>query len=65
MTYLQLVGNRRIEGKVRQKVIANLGRLEDLQDGQIDRLIESLSRYSTKEWVRLEALKLGVKQAPQ
>ena len=64
-TYLQLVETRREGNKVRQKVVANLGRLEDLQDGQLDRLIESLSRFSTREWVRLEALKLGVKQAPQ
>lgn len=64
-TYLQLVETRRDGDKVRQKVVANLGRLEDLQDGQLDRLIESLTRFSTKEWVRLEALKLGVKQAPQ
>ena len=55
-TYLQLVETRRDGGKVRQKVVANLGRLEDLQDGQLDRLIESLSRFSTKQWVRLEAL---------
>lgn len=64
-TYLQLVETRRVGDKVRQKVVANLGRLEDLQDGQIDRLIESLNRFSTREWVRLESLKLGVKQAPQ
>jgi len=64
-SYLQLVETQRHGDKIRQKVVANLGRIEELQNGQIDRLIESLSRFSTKQWVRLEALKLGVKQAPQ
>ena len=31
-TYLQIVQTRRIGNKVRQKVIANLGRLEELQE---------------------------------
>lgn len=45
-TYLQLIESVRAEGKVRQRVIADLGRLEDLQKGQLDRLIEGLVKYS-------------------
>jgi hypothetical protein len=45
--YLQIVTNVREEGKVRQKVVANLGRLDELQSsGQLDRLIGSLTQYS-------------------
>lgn len=44
--YLQVVHNRRIDGKVRQQVIATLGRLDQLTDaGHIDELVSSLSRY--------------------
>ena len=36
-TYLELVSNHRVDGKVRQKVIARLGRLEQLRaDGMVD-----------------------------
>ncbi len=44
--YLQIVENRRIEGKTQQKVICTLGRLDQLKDGQLDRLINSLIKYS-------------------
>lgn len=45
--YLQVVHNERVEGRVRQRVIATLGRLDDLQQsGQLDGLLESLSRFS-------------------
>jgi hypothetical protein len=45
--YVQVVHNERIEGRVRQRVIATLGRLDDLrQSGQLDGLLESLSRFS-------------------
>ncbi|MDH7478769.1 MAG: IS1634 family transposase, partial [Syntrophomonadaceae bacterium] len=37
--YLQIVKNQRINGKVQQKVIGNLGRVEDLQDGKLDALV--------------------------
>lgn len=47
--YLQLVENYRAEGKVRQRVVANLGRLERLQSGgELDRLVASLSRYAER-----------------
>ncbi len=45
--YLQIVENNKIDGKVKQRVIATLGRLDELQEkGRIDALIKSLSRYS-------------------
>jgi len=51
--YLQLVESYRVNGRSRQRVIANLGRLEDLQGGQLDRLIENLTRFSETQWVRM------------
>jgi hypothetical protein len=51
--YLQLVESYRINGKSRQRVVANLGRTEDLQDGQLDRLIENLTRFSETQWVKM------------
>lgn len=45
--YLQLVRNERIDGKVRQQVVATLGRLDILQgSGQIDALIASCGRFA-------------------
>jgi len=44
--YLQIVESQRIEGKVRQKVLSNLGRVEDLMDGKLDNLIQSLAKFS-------------------
>jgi len=64
-TYLQIVQTRRIGNKVRQKVIANLGRLEELQEGSLDRLIEGLTRYSLHQWVKLNAGQLAAKRARQ
>jgi len=47
--YLQIVENRKIKGKVIQRVIATVGRMDQLQaKGQIETLIRSLSRYSEK-----------------
>lgn len=47
--YLQIVESRREGKKVKQKVIATLGRLEDMQGkGEIEALIRSLSRFSEK-----------------
>lgn len=44
---LQIVHNERVEGRVRQRVIATLGRLDVLkQTGQLDGLLESLARFS-------------------
>jgi len=45
--YLQIVEGRREKGKVRQKVIATLGRLDILKKGTLNRLIESLKKYTS------------------
>lgn len=46
-TYLQLVKTARDGDRVRQRVIANLGRVDELQQsGQLDRLVEGLRRYT-------------------
>ena len=45
--YLQIVKNNKQNGKVRQQVIATVGRLDELQaKGRIETLIRSLSRFS-------------------
>jgi len=47
--YLQIVENSKIKGKVKQRVIATIGRLDHLQEkGRVETLIRSLSRYSEK-----------------
>jgi len=47
--YLQIVENSKIEGKVRQRVIATVGRLDQLQaTGNVETLIRSLARFSEK-----------------
>jgi transposase len=48
-TYLLLVENERIAGRIKQKVIARLGRLDELlASGELDRLLKSLGRFSEK-----------------
>ena len=47
--YLQIVSNYRENNKVKQKVIATLGRLDKLQEtGEIDGIITSLARFSSE-----------------
>jgi transposase len=47
--YLQLVQNSKVEGKVRQRVIATVGRLDQLQEKSgVETLIRSLARFSEK-----------------
>lgn len=47
--YLQVVHNERVNGKVRQQVVATLGRLDLLQQsGQIDALIASCGRFAQR-----------------
>jgi transposase len=47
--YLQIVENRKENGKVKQRVITTLGRMDKLQEkGRIETLIRSLSRFSEK-----------------
>ena len=47
--YLQIVENNKVKGKVKQRVIATIGRLDHLQEkGRVEILIRSLSRYSER-----------------
>jgi transposase len=47
--YLQIVESRRDGAQVRQRVIATLGRIEDLRDsGQLERLLRSGARFAAK-----------------
>jgi len=47
--YLQIVENRKVKGKVKQRVIATIGRMDRLQEkDRVDTLIRSLSRFSEK-----------------
>mgnify|MGYP001483989102 CR=1 FL=1 len=47
--YLQIVENRKIQGKVVQRVIATVGRMDRLQQkDRIETLIRSLARFSEK-----------------
>jgi hypothetical protein len=48
-TYLLLVENERIDGRIKQRVLHRLGRLDQLQaSGQLDSLLASLGRFSDK-----------------
>ena len=45
--YLQVIENRKEKGKVKQQVIATIGRMDKLQaKGRVETLIRSLSRFS-------------------
>ena len=66
--YLQIVENRKIKGKVKQRVISTVGRMDQLQaKGRVETLIRSLSRFSEKTILILsgrsdisaDALKIG------
>ena len=46
-SYLQIVENRREDGQGKQRVIATLGRLEQLQDsGRLDALLQPGARFA-------------------
>ena len=46
-TYLQIVENHRVGGQIKQRVIATLGRLEELQgSGHLDSLLRSGARFA-------------------
>ena len=48
-TYLLIVDNQWVEGKVQQRVLLRLGRLHELlASGRLDSLIQSLARFSEK-----------------
>jgi len=54
--YLQLVENRRENGKVAQRVIATLGRMDQLAEkGSIESIVRSLSRFSDSALLVLSA----------
>ena len=45
--YLQIVENRKVKGKVKQRVIATVGRMDKMHSkGRVETLIRSLSRFS-------------------
>jgi hypothetical protein len=47
--YLYIVKSVRVDGKPRQKVVAYLGRLDELKkEGAIDSLVKGLSRYAER-----------------
>lgn len=47
--YLQIVENRKEQGKVKQRVIATVGRMDQLKEkDRVETLIRSLSRFSEK-----------------
>lgn len=59
-TYLQIVENRRDGTTTRQKVIATLGRLDEMQDdGSFERLLESGAKFS-QQLALLAAFKQGL-----
>lgn len=67
--YLQLVENRKEKGKVKQRVIATIGRMDKLHEkARVETLIRSLSRFSEKALLVLsgqsdvsaEAVSIGV-----
>jgi hypothetical protein len=59
-TYLYLVETVRSSGKVRQEIVANLGRIERLQEKGLDSIIEGLARYSKKQWICSQAKELAL-----
>jgi len=64
-TYLYIVEGKRVNGKVRQRIVANLGRLEKLREGKLDKLIEGLAKFSRKQWIELKASSLEAKWAKE
>jgi len=62
-TYLYIVEGKRVNGKVRQRIVANLGRLEKLQEGQLDKLIEGLVKFSRRQWIEACARSIEAKWA--
>jgi hypothetical protein len=47
--YLQIVENKKVAGKVNQRVVATIGRMDELEArGGVETLVRSLSRFSEK-----------------
>ena len=52
--YVQICRTYRVENKVRQETLCNLGRLENLtEDGSIDTMIEGLAKFSERYFDRI------------
>ena len=64
-TYVQIVQGYRENGKVRHKIIANLGRIESLQEGQIDNLMEHLEKFAKETWIRSRPENLRIEWTKQ
>jgi transposase len=47
--YLFIVENKWVNGKAKQNVIANLGRLDKAMTGRVDSLMESVSKYASRQ----------------
>ena len=59
VAYLQLVENRRVEGKTRQRVLCTLGRLDDpTLPRRLKGLVETASRYAKVERLVLSQTRL-------
>jgi len=58
--YLQIVEAYRVDGRTTQRVVANLGRLDQL-DGKLDDLLVALSKYAKQQFVRDD--QIGCRQA--
>jgi transposase len=57
--YLQIIQTYRENGRVRQKIVANLGRLDELiASGTLEKLSEALSRYVEKKELLCKAEEL-------
>lgn len=56
-TYLSLVEAVRVEGKNRQVELLRLGEVGELErSGQLDRIIEALTKYAKGEWLEASSL---------
>ena len=53
--YLQILQSFRKDGRARQRVVANLGRV-DLLGSDLDRLVAALSKYCKEEFVSANQL---------
>jgi transposase len=49
--YLQLVENQRVKGRVKQKVIFTLGRVEKVNRNQVDQIIAAFGKYTQHAYV--------------
>ena len=63
--YLQIVENKKEKGKVKQRVIATVGRMDQLREkDRVETLIRSLSRFSQKSVDDLVGAKRSERRCP-